>query len=127
MDVNPTNRQCPSCGKSFRCGSDDGDCWCGRLPRLIEVPAASGDGNTASCECPDCLARTIGKRIDRHLDRIPHDEALMLARQQAAYGQAIEHIDYTVENHQWIFTRWFLLKRGYCCGEGCRNCPYPPA
>ncbi len=21
-------------------------------------------------------------------------------------------------------TREFLLKRGYCCGNGCRNCPY---
>ena len=24
-------------------------------------------------------------------------------------------------------SRAFLLKRGYCCGLGCRNCPYPPA
>ena len=23
-------------------------------------------------------------------------------------------------------SRSFLLKRGYCCGLGCRNCPYPP-
>jgi hypothetical protein len=21
-------------------------------------------------------------------------------------------------------TREFLLERGYCCGNGCRNCPY---
>jgi hypothetical protein len=21
-------------------------------------------------------------------------------------------------------TRSFLLRRGYCCGNGCRNCPY---
>ena len=24
-------------------------------------------------------------------------------------------------------SRSFLLKRGYCCGLGCRNCPYPRA
>ncbi|MBA2745948.1 MAG: hypothetical protein H0U44_06975 [Flavisolibacter sp.] len=22
------------------------------------------------------------------------------------------------------FTAYFLLKRGYCCGNGCRHCPY---
>ena len=23
-----------------------------------------------------------------------------------------------------IFTAEYLLSRGYCCGNGCRNCPY---
>ncbi len=23
-----------------------------------------------------------------------------------------------------VLTRSFLLKRGYCCKSGCRNCPY---
>jgi hypothetical protein len=23
-----------------------------------------------------------------------------------------------------IFTAEYLLGRGYCCGNGCRNCPY---
>tara|TARA_Y100000114_G_scaffold48319_1_gene43997 strand:- start:3052 stop:3204 length:153 start_codon:yes stop_codon:yes gene_type:complete len=23
-----------------------------------------------------------------------------------------------------IFTERFLKKRGYCCGSGCRHCPY---
>jgi hypothetical protein len=23
-----------------------------------------------------------------------------------------------------IFTEEYLLQRGYCCGNGCRNCPY---
>jgi hypothetical protein len=24
-----------------------------------------------------------------------------------------------------VFTAKFLLRRGYCCGSGCRHCPYP--
>jgi hypothetical protein len=24
-----------------------------------------------------------------------------------------------------VFTADFLLSRGYCCGNGCRHCPYP--
>jgi len=23
-----------------------------------------------------------------------------------------------------VFTAAFLLKKGYCCGSGCRHCPY---
>lgn len=23
-----------------------------------------------------------------------------------------------------VFTRTYHLKRGYCCGNGCRHCPY---
>lgn len=23
-----------------------------------------------------------------------------------------------------VFTRAFHLKRGYCCGNGCKHCPY---
>ncbi|WP_145236647.1 DUF5522 domain-containing protein [Urbifossiella limnaea] len=37
----------------------------------------------------------------------------------------VEGEDYTVEHGRWVFTAAFLLRRGYCCGNGCRNCPYP--
>jgi hypothetical protein len=26
-----------------------------------------------------------------------------------------------------VFTAQHHLKRGYCCGNGCRHCPYPKA
>ncbi len=26
-----------------------------------------------------------------------------------------------------VFTGHYLLKRGYCCGSGCRHCPYRAA
>jgi hypothetical protein len=26
-----------------------------------------------------------------------------------------------------VFTRQYHLRRGYCCGSGCRHCPYQPA
>jgi len=32
--------------------------------------------------------------------------------------------DYIIENGNYVFTRYYLKKRGYCCGSGCRNCPY---
>lgn len=33
-------------------------------------------------------------------------------------------IDYYIENGLYVFTAAYLLKRGYCCGSGCRHCPY---
>ena len=36
----------------------------------------------------------------------------------------IEGIDYEIENGNWVFTKWYHLKRGYCCNSGCVNCPY---
>ncbi len=39
---------------------------------------------------------------------------------------------YYVENGLTVLTEEFHLSRGYCCGNGCRHCPYdheqvPPA
>ena len=25
-----------------------------------------------------------------------------------------------------VFTRQYHLRRGYCCGSGCRHCPFQP-
>lgn len=33
---------------------------------------------------------------------------------------------YYFENGFCVFTENFLLQRGYCCGNGCRHCPYQP-
>jgi len=32
-----------------------------------------------------------------------------------------------IENGKYVFTKEFHLSRGYCCGNGCRHCPYFPA
>jgi hypothetical protein len=36
----------------------------------------------------------------------------------------IEAGDYYEENGLFVFTAQYHLKRGYCCGSGCRHCPY---
>jgi hypothetical protein len=40
--------------------------------------------------------------------------------------ELVKGVDYYVENGRWVFTAAFLLRRGYCCGSGCRHCPYGP-
>ncbi|WP_414698961.1 DUF5522 domain-containing protein [Oligoflexus sp.] len=38
----------------------------------------------------------------------------------------VEGVDYTIDpaTGYLVFTAAYHLKRGYCCGSGCRNCPY---
>jgi len=31
-----------------------------------------------------------------------------------------------LENGLLVYTAAFHLERGYCCGSGCRHCPYSP-
>ncbi|MEM8908064.1 MAG: DUF5522 domain-containing protein [Bacteroidota bacterium] len=36
----------------------------------------------------------------------------------------IQGRDYYLENGRYVFTAYYLSKRGYCCKSGCRHCPY---
>ena len=36
----------------------------------------------------------------------------------------VEGEDYYFENGLMVLTARFLLRRGYCCEQGCRHCPY---
>nr|WP_275126055.1 DUF5522 domain-containing protein [Zhouia amylolytica] len=39
--------------------------------------------------------------------------------------QLVETIDYYVnEDGNYVFTSWYHLRRGKCCGNGCLHCPY---
>jgi hypothetical protein len=34
--------------------------------------------------------------------------------------------DWYIENGLLVYTAAYHLKRGSCCGSGCRHCPYDP-
>ncbi len=36
----------------------------------------------------------------------------------------IEGVDFYYENSFIVFTEKYHLDKGYCCGNGCRHCPY---
>ena len=40
--------------------------------------------------------------------------------------EMIEGIHYYInEQGYWVFTAFYHQLRGYCCGNGCKHCPYP--
>ena len=36
----------------------------------------------------------------------------------------VDGLDYYIESGLMVFTAHFLRRRGYCCNNGCRHCPY---
>jgi Family of unknown function (DUF5522) len=41
--------------------------------------------------------------------------------------QLVENEDYYLDNGLMVLTARYLLRRGYCCKQGCRHCPYGEA
>ena len=38
--------------------------------------------------------------------------------------EVVEGEDYYFEDGLMVLTARYLLRRGYCCEQGCRHCPY---
>lgn len=109
-------KNCAKCDKEFHCGNP-GVCWCSEFPY---IPFDS----TEDCLCKECLTEIQKVKIESFIDSNPLQESIKLAADYYNPDNLIENIDYSVENGKWVFSRWFLLKRGFCCDSGCRNCPY---
>jgi len=71
-------------------------------------------------EGAELLAQLIHPELFHHADSNafqPVDTALLK-------GSLNESKDYYTENGAMVFTASYLQRRGYCCGSGCRHCPY---
>ncbi len=38
--------------------------------------------------------------------------------------ELIEGVHFEIENGLFVFTSFYLKERGFCCNNGCKNCPY---
>ncbi|MBO1321049.1 DUF5522 domain-containing protein [Acanthopleuribacter pedis] len=45
---------------------------------------------------------------------------------EADLARRLEYDHYTNEQGYMVFTERFHVKRGICCGNGCRHCPFTP-
>jgi hypothetical protein len=47
---------------------------------------------------------------------------------ESGYGdESVEGVDYYLDPQGYrVMTELYLVKRGYCCSNGCKNCPYSP-
>lgn len=119
--VTAKRKSCKSCGAAFTCqaeGSSDA-CWCARWPALLPPDS------DADCLCPSCLQARLRKHIDAFVaDYLAGKVENLALNHRTDSRELIEGIDYYLEHGRWVLTAWYHLKRGYCCGSGCRHCPY---
>lgn len=110
-------KYCSDCNNEIIC-SVDGECWCSNLPAVMPVKYGQG------CRCQSCLAKLITLSLNETIEKLTLQEMLDYAKKYNRDKQLVEYIDYTIENGYHVFSRWHHLKRGSCCGNGCRHCPY---
>ena len=91
---------CFNCNADLTCGSQQGNCWCMAYTQVVITEGQE-------CLCEICLQKNIESAMASSKEMPPEQEA-----------------DYYIENGFYVFTRSYHLKRGSCCKNSCRHCPY---
>lgn len=110
-------KQCPECQQQFECTSDS-ECWCFNFPRVRQTDPSK------NCLCPACLLNQIANEIN-HGSFDPDAEELLFIKKLGISEKLTLDIDYYLnEDSNFVFTKWYHLKKGYCCNNSCKHCPY---
>ena len=115
---------CLHCQQPFNCGASNNttSCWCMQLPYVLRVE------ETQACLCSSCLKQKVMAACQVLLSQHTVIELKKNMRHYYPHDNTaqVEGIDYYIENGLWVFTAWHHLRRGSCCKNGCRHCPYQP-
>jgi hypothetical protein len=107
----PDTGRCPLCGGPNDCqfctaAAYKGPCWCAR----VEIPEALLSQVPVEFRNKACVCRVCVTAFHR--------------RQPAAPRTVLPGDFYFEPGGMMVFTAAYHLRRGYCCGSGCRHCPY---
>ena len=111
-------KNCFKCEEQFDCGVGTGQCWCMSYPPIM-VPNIKQD-----CLCSSCLGISINERVGSLIEEGGMKSFQKLAEPYRSPTNILKGIDYTIEAGLYVFTKWYLARRGECCNNGCKNCPY---
>jgi len=106
---------CSICKTGMSCTSD-ANCWCHELPHIEFSHLDS------SCLCRACLLQAQALRVNEGLP-LTLEVRLQIMSLDTPQTATVD-IDYTMEGGLLVMTKWFLLRRGHCCKNGCRHSPY---
>ena len=114
---------CPVCGEPNRCRLETGEtykgpCWC-ESPTLsaTALHRLLADLPERRCLCASCL-QGLAENPDATWDE------LIARSRRARVAPALAEGDFYREGDALVFTAQYHLRRGSCCGSGCRHCPY---
>lgn len=102
--------RCPLCGSPNACqictsAAYKGPCWC----MVTQIPDALLERVPAESRNQSCICRGCVEAFKASQGNLP-----------------LEPGDYYFNgDNQMVFTSAYLLRRGYCCNNGCCHCPYP--
>lgn len=75
--------------------------------------------------CPNCLHQSVQAAIKSYCEAVKNGERINEAHKFIPTSKnLLEGIDFYLENGLMVLTEWFHLKKGNCCGNRCRHCPY---
>ncbi|MEC7119863.1 MAG: DUF5522 domain-containing protein [Pseudomonadota bacterium] len=120
MSQATTPKTCTRCEATFSCsGCQGGACWCMQYPPIFSCTDPNAD-----CVCPACMTAQTQAHIAATIDTCSVHQYAPAQALACQHLPLIEGLDYQIESGRWVLSRWYLLKRGECCGNACRNCPY---
>jgi hypothetical protein len=113
-------KTCSNCESTLKCGDTLAvSCWCNQYPPIFEL-----DSNN-DCLCKRCLHEKSLIKIQEYIAQIKiKGLKYNIAPKLSQNSSLIEELDYYNEDGYLVFTEWYHLKRGNCCRNGCRHCPY---
>jgi hypothetical protein len=117
------NINCKRCNAIVQCFVNDvASCWCNNYPPILHIE----DEQDSACLCKACLHKEAVEVVLKIENSFTAEKALNAnwVKELVYNNKPIEGIDYYIENGYFVFKKWFHLKRGYCCGNGCRHCAY---
>lgn len=119
------NEKLCDCPKDFEGNSIKNDLTQEQMARLQQLSETlTVDTGLANHDCERCLISIVNHQINQAIEENSLEHNLALANQFARKKELIEGLDYYIENGFYVFTEWFHLKRGECCKNRCRHCPY---
>jgi len=106
--MNDSNKSCSRCKEDISCKADDiANCDCAKIVLNEETTRFLAKTNY-DCLCNTCLEHL--QDLVKLTNEIPQ--------------KMIPKIHYYIENGNYVFTEFYHIQRGYCCGSGCRHCGY---
>ena len=76
--------------------------------------------NISACHCSSVQLH----ELERKFIALKHGDCLCGKCLNELKKEFVDMGEYYIENGFYVFTEKFLLKRGFCCKNGCRHCPY---
>ncbi len=122
------DEQCPVCGGDNQCRMAKGHlykgpCWCDEI--IVPSQILRGlvtSGLDPGCLCRGCLEAAARLSLEVNGSAATADQIrTTLGSSQPSLKEEEYYLD---EKGNLVFTAAYHLKRGTCCENGCRHCPY---